>query len=135
MLSGDSMVLGGTPTGAANSTIPQTLESSRVRRESVPGIQVFLALVRKHFRDISLREYLAMADPLNPSGHVTLGFGYRAVSLLEGAISSFGTAIRLSPDTAHCGLGPGWVYLATPTFPGQAEYCPPDVAEGPNAGL
>ena len=129
------MVLGGTPTGAAIPTIPQTLESSRVRRKSVPGAQVLCAPARKHFRNISLRQYLAMADPLNPSGHVTLGFGYRAVSLLEGAISSFETAIRLSLNTVHCRLGPAWVYLATPTFPRQAEYCPPDVAERLTASL
>jgi TolB-like protein/Tfp pilus assembly protein PilF len=61
---------------------------------------------------IALEEYFTARDPVDPAGHANLGSSYLSAGLWDAAISSYQTALRLSPDRigAHYSIGTALLY-------------------------
>ena len=54
---------------------------------------------------IALSEYRVALDPVNPDGHIDLGFAYQHARRWDEAIASYRTGISLSPGNAQSLLG------------------------------
>jgi len=67
---------------------------------------------------ISLEEYLAARDPVQPNIHSNLGASYFIAGRLEDAVRSYRTALRLSPDGIglHANLGLALLAQDVPGF-------------------
>ena len=65
---------------------------------------------------VTLMEFHAARDPVNPTAHYNLGLAYLAASRWEEAIESQETALRLSPDYvgAHSFIGTALLMLGEP---------------------
>jgi TolB-like protein/Tfp pilus assembly protein PilF len=60
---------------------------------------------------IALQEYVVARDPVNPSGHSTLGVYYLFAGRLDESIASSRTALDLSPGRENATMLIGWALL------------------------
>jgi len=79
---------------------------------------------------LAINEYVAARDPVNPSIHHNLGISYYYAGLLEAALASCRTALRLSPGTIATRSLLGEALLAQ----GDAEAAMEEIAQEPDEG-